>query len=991
MTTTSELGNANQTLLNHLAGLGPAGAIALLDERGLADVDFALQLAVISITRAETDLATAQRWAAIAGALNQRLADNHTQGWIHYAEARHHVLEGNLSQAEIALRAAQATWQAEADPAMMGRSNLGLTQVFAMQGCYDEAEKASAAAIAQLQEAVNQGEDYIIALATAHRNYATLLVYQERHAAALAAYAQARQLLESALAEAVRLGLPEEIQPVRLELAHVYLNQASAQMFLDQTYEAEASLQTAINIFDDPADPLNRGRARTNLGSLYLRSGRFAAAISLFDQAARDLIGDVTTAVTAPADELRHADILLLDQANAYLALNLLPEALRTLAQCETLFRAANQPYELGQTLLAFGLAQLRSGDAASAERVFVEAETLFAGLGNDFWLGRTTLALAALAAERGQHTAAAARLDRLLTQPAPAATSDSPIQWDRLLLVEARLLRLRLHLDQNELAAARQLAAAIRLDLGLPPFEMLEQSALDLVLPHLTLRLVHGLGMLERAAGNRKQALRFFHTAVALLERQRISLPIEEMRTAFLDDKSGIYADLVLTLLDRPDETAVAEAFSLVERARSRALLERLTSTMSGEAGDEPDEVAILRAELQQQLHTLYNRLLGEDGSRHMATDVSEAIRTCEAALEQTAWQGAQHLPEAHPIALATLQAALAPDQQAVVYYVAGAEVMAFVVSREQTHVRRHLCTLDALERAGAEWQFQLGRAEMDSEYQYRHAERIAQGWRSALNGLHTLVVAPLMPLLTQPRLLLVPYGMLHSLPFHALWDGEQFLLDRYECAYAPSATLAVQITSEPLLSAPFSSWAGLALNDPSIPGAKDEVMAAAHHFQPAWLYLDAQADQAGLQAAAQQADVLHLATHGLYRPDNPFFSCLKLADGWVDVRTIYRLQLRARLVVLSACDSGVGQIRNGDEIIGLARGFLALKARSLVVSLWNVHDASSVFLMDRFYAHLTSDQGVRPAAALRAAQSEAIRQMLHPYYWAQFLVLGE
>ncbi|HMO86822.1 MAG TPA: hypothetical protein PKC18_18075, partial [Lacipirellulaceae bacterium] len=78
--------------------LDGTGAIVLLDERGLADVDFALQLAVVSITKAETDLATAQRWAAIAGALNQRLADNHTQGWIHYAEARHHVLEGNLSQ-----------------------------------------------------------------------------------------------------------------------------------------------------------------------------------------------------------------------------------------------------------------------------------------------------------------------------------------------------------------------------------------------------------------------------------------------------------------------------------------------------------------------------------------------------------------------------------------------------------------------------------------------------------------------------------------------------------------------------------------------------------------------------------------------------------------------------------------------------------------------------------------------------------------------------
>ena len=115
--------------------------------------------------------------------------------------------------------------------------------------------------------------------------------------------------------------------------------------------------------------------------------------------------------------------------------------------------------------------------------------------------------------------------------------------------------------------------------------------------------------------------------------------------------------------------------------------------------------------------------------------------------------------------------------------------------------------------------------------------------------------------------------------------------------------------------------SLAGLAITDPSIPHARREVQTAATHFAQSQLFLDADAGRAGLRQAAAQADVLHIATHGLFRPDNPFFSALKLADGWLDVREIYRLPLSAGLVVLSACESGAGQVRGGDEVIGLAR----------------------------------------------------------------------
>ena len=199
-----------------------------------------------------------------------------------------------------------------------------------------------------------------------------------------------------------------------------------------------------------------------------------------------------------------------------------------------------------------------------------------------------------------------------------------------------------------------------------------------------------------------------------------------------------------------------------------------------------------------------------------------------------------------------------------------------------------------------------------------------------------------------------------------------------------------------------PWHTWAGLAVDDPTIPAARQEVEAVARHFTRARLFLGATAGRAGLAAGAQ-ADILHLATHGLFRADNPFFSALKLADGWVDVRELYRLPLAARLVVLSACESGVGGIRGGDEVVGLVRGFLGAGAAELVATLWNVHDASAADLMNNFYAFLLSpdlggesraqrgDGFHRPAAALRAAQQVACAAGLHPYYWAAFFVIGD
>jgi CHAT domain-containing protein len=255
-------------------------------------------------------------------------------------------------------------------------------------------------------------------------------------------------------------------------------------------------------------------------------------------------------------------------------------------------------------------------------------------------------------------------------------------------------------------------------------------------------------------------------------------------------------------------------------------------------------------------------------------------------------------------------------------------------------------------------------------------------------------LLIAPIRELLVAPRILLIPYGVLHRVPFHALWDGEHYWLEQVEVSYVPSASIAVYRRRGPS-DHRLESFAGFAPYDERIPQAQAEIESAATFFSVARNYHNEAATVTNVTDAASTSDVLHLATHGLFRPDNSFFSALKLADGWLDVREIYRLPLRARLVVLSACESGVGQVRAGDEVVGLARGFLAAGTQSLIASLWNVHDRSAAELMAFFYRTLQGnrapeDQPVRPAAALRAAQLHSLRSIGHPYFWAPFFAIG-
>jgi CHAT domain-containing protein len=260
----------------------------------------------------------------------------------------------------------------------------------------------------------------------------------------------------------------------------------------------------------------------------------------------------------------------------------------------------------------------------------------------------------------------------------------------------------------------------------------------------------------------------------------------------------------------------------------------------------------------------------------------------------------------------------------------------------------------------------------------------------REHLAWFYRALLAPLTEALARYRsLIIVPHDALHYLPFHALYDGERYLIEAHQVQYLPAAGLLARARPFGFPNPkPEGSVLILAHTaDGRLPAVLDEARAVAASLPAACLLTEDEASLARLVEHAADCRLLHLAAHGVFRGDNPLFSYLQLADGPLRLLDVYGLRLAADLVTLSACETGAGRARGGD-LTGLCRGFFAAGARTLVVSLWRVDDAATAELMVVFYRELAA--GRSPAAALRVAQLEGLARYGHPYYWAPWVVVG-
>ncbi len=348
-----------------------------------------------------------------------------------------------------------------------------------------------------------------------------------------------------------------------------------------------------------------------------------------------------------------------------------------------------------------------------------------------------------------------------------------------------------------------------------------------------------------------------------------------------------------------------------------------------------------------------------------------------------------------------AAVQADLGEGECLLQYWRAGETIHVFVVGPKGLEASVPLrCTPRRVEEAAGALAATLrGALSLDRDYVRDVLFPLS---RQQLGWLYDDLLRPLAPWLRgADRLLIAPDDRLFEIPFHALYDGDGYLLDRYEIAYAPGAG-ALRLCRENRRRRAGSDAGqplvvGYTADD--LPHIRAEVEAVADALPGAVVLLDGGATLDRLRDRVGGSALLHLATHALFRRDNPLFSALRLGGGeWLRVMDLYTLPLNGSLVTLSGCETGRGRLLGGD-LLGLSRGFFCAGASALVASLWPVDDVSTALLMARFYRRLAA--GETAAAALRRAQ-QTLRDLVeeregrrerpyaHPFYWAPFCLLG-
>ena len=574
----------------------------------------------------------------------------------------------------------------------------------------------------------------------------------------------------------------------------------------------------------------------------------------------------------------------------------------------------------------------------------------------------------------------------------------------------EARVLA---DLGRLEAVPGDDAAALEHLDRALALFRTLADP------PEMAWALV-GKAQLLRRRGELAGARRLTEEALAAVERHRFRQTRLTTRAAFFATQQSSYDFLIDLLMEMDRKTPAAgfdsAALEVAERSLARSLLDGLaaggTDLRHGKAAP---QIHAREQRLQEEIDRLVSRQtrLVEEGAaaallrpveRELARRWDELDRVRSELRSGDPRYDALTRPR--PASVAEIQRRLLDRDTLLLEYRLGEE-RSFLWAVTPARVRSFVLP---------------GRAEIEgpsrrvwdllARSRFRKAELSAG---PQLARLSRLLLAPVAPLLPGKRLLIVGDGVLQSLPFAALLEpgpepeGGEPLVARHEIVTLPSVSVLRELRRE-VASRPAATKLLWVLADPDFAGRfaplphTREEGAALLALAPAGSALfGRQASRAAvLGGALHDYRFLHFATHGSFAAGDPGGGRLVLAqtdfrgrpeaDGFLHLADIYGLDLRADLVVLSACQSALGREIRGEGLVGMTRGFFHAGAERVLVSLWNVNDRATVELMRRFYRGILNE-GLSPAAALRAAQDAVRRQerWRSPYYWAGFTLAGE
>ncbi|MBI2209985.1 MAG: CHAT domain-containing protein [Deltaproteobacteria bacterium] len=505
-------------------------------------------------------------------------------------------------------------------------------------------------------------------------------------------------------------------------------------------------------------------------------------------------------------------------------------------------------------------------------------------------------------------------------------------------------------------------------------------------------------IGDLLRQTQRPSEAISYYKKAVDIIESTRSLLESEELRTSFFEDKGQIYGGMILAHLEAGN---VEEAFNYSERARSRAFLDILGSKVQLARGTLLEHeralqarISILRAMIVEREadaaeeagapEAIGASRRGEEARRELE-DAQQAYSDFLARVRKEDKEQAS-LMSVEPLTLKEAQQLLEPGVTMLEYFVVRGRAMLWVVEKDRANFVR--LSLNRSELVSKVTALRESIYQMDEKGKFKQTSE----------ELYRALITPALPHIRGKELLIVPHDVLHYLPYHALLSGQgKYLIQDYPIYYQSSASL-MQFTREKRKAS--GNDRVLVMGNPTLGDeaynlrfAEREAKEVARVYPGSAVYLRAEATKPRAVSMSSKYDILHFAVHGELNQEDPLSSGLLLAgegatDGKLKASEIFSLNLEADTVVLSACETGLGKITNGDEIIGLTRAFIYAGTPSVVTTLWKVNDRASYELMKEFYSNL---KRAKKSEALRQAQLKIMKSYPHPFFWAAYELNGE
>lgn len=473
-------------------------------------------------------------------------------------------------------------------------------------------------------------------------------------------------------------------------------------------------------------------------------------------------------------------------------------------------------------------------------------------------------------------------------------------------------------------------------------------------------------IGKIKEDFTELNEAYEYYKKAIVNIEDLRELVKLPERKEVFFENKAEVYSRMILLCLKLGKDF---EAFEFAEKAKGRVFLDLLgTAKIELKVDSRSLE---RKEELLKKIRELQSKLGERRSVERNTSKLNELLQKYDRLLLEIKEKDPEYysLNKIEVLDIAEIQQMLQEDEVLLEFFT-GEKIIVFLIMKNSFEAIELSFSMQELSGKISDF-----RSMIDNEVSLEKIKRLSR-------ELYDELISPLESFIENKGLLIVPHRSLHYLPFNALFDGQKWMLEKHRIRFLQSASILkfLNKNKERMDSI-------LVMGNPTedLPSSEMEARKIAEIFN-AEPYLGKDATKESAINMSKDKDVIHLACHGSFEAGVPRFSRLLLADENLFVNEIYNLDLDASLVTLSACQTGLGSLTNGDEVEGMTRAFMRAGSPSVISSLWNVDDESTEILFSNFY-QLKGNKMDR----LRKAQLRLMEDYEHPLYWAPFVIFGD